>query len=92
MGFAGVDGAMLSWLYVDPAFSGRGIGRALLRHALAAIDEMGAGPAHTMTPAGNARAIALYESEGFRVTGTFEGKNAGYPLQVARLTRAKEGA
>jgi len=29
VGFVGVDGTYLSWLYVDPAYYGRGIGRQL---------------------------------------------------------------
>jgi ribosomal-protein-alanine N-acetyltransferase len=53
---------------VDPAFQGRGIGRALLRGLLAAAD-----PLHTTVflevRTDNAAARALYESEGFAVVG-----------------------
>jgi ribosomal protein S18 acetylase RimI-like enzyme len=84
VGFAGRQGASLSWLYVDPAWHGRGVGRALLREALAAIG----GDAWTITPAGNLPAIALYESEGFRVVKTFSGENAGYPVELVRLARS----
>lgn len=81
VGFVGDDGDYLSWLYVDPAYYGRGIGRRLLRRALAA-----AGPrAWTIALAGNARARALYESEGFVLARTFESDNAGYPCTCVRL-------
>jgi ribosomal protein S18 acetylase RimI-like enzyme len=33
-GFVALDGDEITWLYVDPAHYRRGIGRALLRHAL----------------------------------------------------------
>jgi hypothetical protein len=45
-----------------------------------------AGPgAFTIALAGNARALSLYESEGFVVTESFECENAGYPCTCVRL-------
>ena len=88
VGFAGVDGDYISWLYVDPAYYGRGIGRRLLRHAISL-----AGPrAFTISLAGNVRALSLYEDEGFLVTETFEGENAGYPCTGVRLELNPSGA
>ncbi|MCI0745264.1 MAG: GNAT family N-acetyltransferase [Verrucomicrobia subdivision 3 bacterium] len=81
VGFVGVDGTYVSWLYVDPAYYGRGIGRQLLRLAVRLI-----GPeAWTVALAGNMRARRLYESEGFQVVRVFEGSNAGYPCQCVQL-------
>lgn len=81
VGFVGVDGTYLSWLYVDPACYGRGIGRQLLRWGVSLI-----GPqAWTVVLTGNARARRLYESEGFQVVRTFEGHNAGYPCTSMKL-------
>ena len=81
VGFVGVDGTYLSWLYVDPAWSGRGIGRTLLRMAVRLI-----GPqAWTIVLTGNIRARRLYESEGFQVVRTREGMNAGYPCTSMEL-------
>jgi len=81
VGFVGVDGDYLSWLYVDPAYYGQGIGRRLLRLGLNVI-----GPgAWTIALAGNARALRLYEREGFKVVRTFDGDNAGYPCTCVRL-------
>jgi ribosomal protein S18 acetylase RimI-like enzyme len=81
VGFVGIDGTYLSWLYVDPARYGQGIGRRLLRHG---IDLIGAA-AWTVVLAGNARARRLYASEGFRAVRTFESANAGYPCACVEL-------
>ena len=83
VGFVGVEGNYLSWLYVDPDYYGQGIGRRLLRLAL---DQIGP-DAYTIALAGNTRALALYESEGFQIVRTFEGENAGYPCTCVRLER-----
>jgi ribosomal protein S18 acetylase RimI-like enzyme len=74
VGFVGIDRTYLSWLYVDPAYYGQGIGRRLLRLGIQCI-----GPhAWTVVLAGNSRARRLYESEGFQVVDTYESTNAGY--------------
>jgi GNAT superfamily N-acetyltransferase len=53
VGFAGVDGDYICWLYVDPEHYGRGTGKRLSRRAISL-----AGPqAFTVTLAGNARAL-----------------------------------
>ena len=81
VGFVGVDGAYISWLYIDPAFYGRGLGQRLLQ-----LGTELAGPgAWTICLSGNSRAIALYERAGFALTKTFAGENAGYPCTCARL-------
>jgi GNAT superfamily N-acetyltransferase len=89
VGFVGVDGSCLSWLYVDPSRYGAGIGRALLQLALRE-----AGPdAWTIALDGNARARALYASEGFEVVRTFAGENNGYPCACVRMAlRAGSGS
>jgi ribosomal protein S18 acetylase RimI-like enzyme len=82
VGFVGIDGTYLSWLYVDPAYYGQGIGRRLLRLGLQLI-----GPqAWTIVLAGNIRARRLYESEGFRVVRFYESTNGGYPCTCVQLT------
>ncbi len=76
-----MDGTYLAWLYVDPAYYGRGIGRRLLRHGLDLI-----GPeAWTIALVNNIPARRLYESEGFGVVRTFDSDNAGYPCTCVRL-------
>jgi class 3 adenylate cyclase len=81
VGFVGIDGTYLSWLYVDPSYHRQGIGRRLLRLGVQFI-----GPhAWTVALAGNTRARRLYESEGFQVVDTFDSANAGYPCICVRL-------
>ena len=69
-GFAAFTEAELAWLYVDPTLARRGVGRALVEHALA---EMGR-PVSIEVLAGNAPALALYESCGFCRAETLTGK------------------
>jgi ribosomal protein S18 acetylase RimI-like enzyme len=81
VGFVGIDGTYLSWLYVDPAHYGQGIGRRLLPLGVQRI-----GPqAWTVVLTGNTRARRLYESEGFQVVRMYEGANAGYPCTCMQL-------
>ena len=84
VGFVGVDEDYLAWLYIDPDYYGRGIGRELLRMG---IREIGEG-AWTIALEGNKKAIALYESEGFQEISRFEGDNNGYPCTCLKLKRA----
>jgi ribosomal protein S18 acetylase RimI-like enzyme len=84
VGFAGIDGDALSWLYVDPAWHRRGAGRRLLAHALAHLP-----PAcRTQTPARNRPALALYRSAGFVVVRTLATREAGYAMELALLERS----
>jgi GNAT superfamily N-acetyltransferase len=72
-GFVAYADNELNWLYVDPEASRGGIGRALLRHAVAACD----GHLSTEVLAGNEPALHLYLSEGFRVLKRVDGKLTG---------------
>jgi ribosomal protein S18 acetylase RimI-like enzyme len=83
IGFVGVDGSYLGWLYVDPDYYGQGIGRRLLQIGL---DKIGAG-AWTIVLEGNQPAIALYKSEGFAEIDRFISDNAGYPVTCLKLQR-----
>lgn len=60
-GFAAFTNDELAWLYVDPALARRGVGRALVEHALT---EMGR-PVSIEVLSGNAPALALYEAAVF---------------------------
>jgi GNAT superfamily N-acetyltransferase len=83
VGFVGVEGDQLGWLYVDPQFARRGIGRRLLKHALQWI--VGAARVHVL--AGNAPALQLYLEEGFTLADTFDSANHGYACRVMALVR-----
>ncbi|WP_145031592.1 GNAT family N-acetyltransferase [Caulifigura coniformis] len=72
-GFVGLKSDEVTWLYVSPARYREGIGRALLRHAIAA-----SGPETRIEVLeGNAAALALYLSEGFVIRERAEGKLVG---------------
>ena len=75
VGFIATKNDEVTWLYVHPASHRSGVGRALLAHALAAID----GEATAWVLAGNEAALRLYESAGFRIAVTKAGHLAGSP-------------
>ena len=88
LGFVAFSHDELSWLYVDPASYRRGVGRALLRHAIASCE----GVMSAEVLVGNEPALRLYLSEGFqvlkRVDGRMTGNEAfaasGYVLELRR--------
>jgi ribosomal protein S18 acetylase RimI-like enzyme len=81
VGFVSWNGAYITWLYVDPAFRRRGVGRSLLQHALRRI-----GPeAWTNMIAGNRPALALYRRAGLEVVWTRASDCEGYPCDCVRL-------
>ena len=72
-GFVAYSDAELTWLYVDPQFYQKGIGRALVRHAIA--DATSAMELEVLE--GNTPALKLYLSEGFKVIKRIEGQLEG---------------
>lgn len=86
-GFAATCDGELTWLYVHPAVQRRGIGRALLRHAIGAR----AGALRAEVLVGNAPALQLYLSEGFAIDERIDGRlagNARFAASGYRLRRA----
>ncbi|NEQ42019.1 MAG: GNAT family N-acetyltransferase [Leptolyngbya sp. SIOISBB] len=72
-GFVAYSDAELTWLYVDPQFYQKGVGRALVRQAIA--DSASAIELELLE--GNTPALKLYLSEGFRVIKRLEGQLEG---------------
>ena len=72
-GFVAYSDEELTWLYVDPQFYKKGVGRALVRHAVA--DSTSAMELELLE--GNTPALKLYLSEGFKVIKRIEGKLEG---------------
>lgn len=64
-----VDEAHLLNICMHPRVRGKGIGRQLLRHVLAAASREGMSQLLLEVRASNEAAIALYEDEGFREIG-----------------------
>ena len=72
-GFVAYDDEELAWLYVDPACYKKGVGRALVRHAVA--DSKPTMKIELLE--GNTPALELYLSEGFKVIERIEGQLEG---------------
>jgi len=80
-GFLVMDGDMIDALFVDPAVHGRGIGTALLQHALTLS------PNATVDASEQAdNALPFYEARGFVRTGRSETDPAGRPYPVIHLS------
>lgn len=81
-GFAAHSEDELAWLYVDPAHTRQGIGRALVQYALG---QMTARPVTIEVLQGNLPAQTLYERMGFRMEETLSGVmpgNEAFPVTV----------
>jgi putative acetyltransferase len=72
VGFVTVDGDELEHLFIERAARGSGIAVALLRRGLEAIRRGGHRRAWLAVVAGNARARAFYEREGWRDAGAID--------------------
>jgi ribosomal protein S18 acetylase RimI-like enzyme len=83
VGFSAIDEKFVSFLYVDPDYYHRGIGRKLLQMSEKAIGQ----GAWTIVLDKNYPALGLYESEGFKETNRFDSDNAGYPCTCLRMER-----
>ena len=81
VGFLGCDGAHVEMLFVEPEYFGRGVGKALLRHARNLH-----GALNLEVNAQNARALAFYQRQGFAVTGRSDLDSAGRPYPLLSLT------
>ena len=72
-GFIAYSDEELAWLYVDPKFYRKGVGRALVRHAVADS----APTIEIELLEGNTPALELYLSEGFEIAKRVEGQLVG---------------
>lgn len=80
-GFAAIENGLLTWLYVDPAWQGRGVGKALMGHVLPRLGPDG----WVMVLASNERAVAFYALFGFQTAAAFPGDCEGYACTVLRM-------
>ena len=74
----------LPMIAADPAATGQGLGAALMKHALAIVDEAGM-PAYLESS--NPRNISLYERHGFEVMG--EIRTEGSPVMTPMIRAAR---
>lgn len=82
LAFMGARDGELEMLFVDPAHRGRGIGAALLAHAIGAL-----GVNRVDVNEQNAQALGFYGRFGFRTTGrsALDGLGLPYPILHMRL-------
>lgn len=83
VGFIGIDGDEIGWLYVNPQETGKGIGRYLLRNGLGYMETK----ASVYVLEGNIRAKKLYLSEGFTIANMYKSENNGYACTVLKLSQ-----
>jgi ribosomal protein S18 acetylase RimI-like enzyme len=69
---------------VDPAGQGRGVGAALMRHALAACDREGSA---AYLEANNPKNVPFYERHGFELLGTIESGSSPPLFAMLRMAR-----
>ncbi len=79
------DHYYLAIIAADPAKTGRGLGAALMKHALAMVDEAGL-PAYLESS--NPRNISLYERHGFEVMGEIQVGSSPVMTPMYRAARA----
>jgi len=82
VGFIGVEGDEVAMLFVHPDWRGRGIGRRLLTHAVAAL-----GAARLDVNEQNEQAIGFYRRMGFEAVGRSERDGMGKPYPLLHLRR-----
>ncbi len=82
LGFAGSRERQIEMLFVDPPAFRRGVGAALLRHALAHLPPPDDAPARLDVNEANAAALRFYLAQGFTVAGRspLDGEGRPYPL------------
>lgn len=79
-GFLVMDGEMIDALFVDPAVHGRGIGTALLEHALSLAPNAVVDASEQAT-----NALPFYEARGFVRTGRSPNDPQGRPYPIVHL-------
>jgi putative acetyltransferase len=84
IGFMILDGDDLAALFIDAKHHAKGVGGAMVTHALAGRRRLTVDVNEQ-----NAQAVGFYEHLGFRVTGRSEldGQGRAYPLLHMRLSR-----
>lgn len=82
LGFAGVEAGKLEMLFIDSAARDKGVGRALLAHAVDAFD------AHRLdVNEQNPQAVGFYEHEGWHAVYRSSRDDAGRPFPYIRMQR-----
>jgi putative acetyltransferase len=86
VGFMGLTGAYMESLFIDPAWRGIGLGRALVHHAL-----MFSSTLTTEVNEQNTQAVGFYERMGFVAVGRSPTDDQGFPYPLIHLRRESTG-
>ena len=86
LGFVGIKGKEVSWLYVEPKYFRQGVGWLLLQEALVRVER----PAEIYVLSGNAGAIKLYKKAGFQRISTFPSDVNGFPCTIHKYVKRDE--
>ena len=78
-GFIGIDAQTVEMLFVHPALFGKGIGTALLQHALSL------GVRRVDVNEQNPRVLQFYQHRGFIITGRSATDSMGFPFPLLHL-------
>ena len=90
VGFSGVLGDEVEGLFVDPGFSGRGVGRGLIERAFARMKAAGHERARVTAALSG---VGFYEAVGFRpLRGVRHATRGGLVLPVLEMVRELEPA
>jgi GNAT superfamily N-acetyltransferase len=81
VGFICIEGEEISWLYVDPAMHGKGIGSRLVNHVRNKIGSDG----FVVTTTENEFGVGFYQKVGFQIGAIFPGCLQGKPCTCVRL-------
>ena len=82
VGFAAYSDSTLKWLYVNPIYSGQGIGTSLAHTAISSITETGSRIVSVQVLDGNTPARRLYEKLGFTLRKTVPGIIPGTTIHI----------
>jgi putative acetyltransferase len=88
IGFGSTRGDEVVDLYVDPAFTRRGVGSGLMRRALKRIHDAGHHRARVLAALSG---VAFYEAMGFRaIRGRIHSTRGGLNMRVLEMAHARE--
>lgn len=87
LGFLGYADGMVEMLFIDPVHHGKGVGSALLRHA---IEQLGATRVDVNEQ--NTQALGFYLRKGFEITNRSALDGGGRPLPILHMCLAAKSA
>ncbi|QXH34666.1 GNAT family N-acetyltransferase [Pseudomonas muyukensis] len=87
LGFAGVANGRLDLLFIAPQARGQGLGKRLLRHAVAELNA-----ARLDVNEQNPQALGFYLHQGFEVYGRSETDGLGQPYPLLHMRLIRTGA